>query len=428
MSQSPIARIAGIALALAGAGCEAAPDSEAPAGAEAAGVRVRDSAGVLIVENPRPADGPSPRGELVQPARRVFGTDTEGPELFGGVSARLHPNGSLWISELQTQEIRVFDPGSGAHLFTIGGKGDGPGEFRQSWSLGFDAQGSAYVYDFRHRRLSVFSESGELRRSHPMPSSLGFGPRPDHVTRAGTLLGRVPRIMERTPADGSTARDTVRIWTLPLDGAAPALVTESPGALWYFRDGTQVVVPYTGILPLPYGGGPLHGFRDDRIYVTDHAGGASYSVYGPAGLERRVEIDRAPRRIDGFPATTFLEHLRRSRVPESRVSFYEEHLAEMPIPGARRAWERLVVTTEGGAWLLRAGDAEGTMDGTPAEDRVWDVFDPEGVLAGHVRTPANVSPVQVSGRSVVTIVSDEMGRRTVAIHDVRWTGSGRPNG
>lgn len=52
---------------------------------------------------------------------------------------------------------------------------------------------------------------------------------------------------------------------------------------------------------------------------------------------------------------------------------------------------------------------------------------PGGVLAGHVRTPANVSPVQVSGRSVVTIVSDEMGRRTVAIHDFRWTGAGRPD-
>jgi len=126
-----------------------------------------DGAGAEIVRNP---DESQLRGELVQPARRVFGSEQEGPELFAGVSARLHPNGSLWISEGVTREIRVFDPGSGSHLFTIGGRGDGPGEFRQSSLLGFDAEGTAYVYDYRHRRLSVFSESGELRGDRLMPS------------------------------------------------------------------------------------------------------------------------------------------------------------------------------------------------------------------------------------------------------------------
>ena len=386
---------------------------------EVTGPSRADSAGVEIVRN---TDEPLPRGELVQPAKRVFGSEAEGPELFGGVSARLHHNGSLWITEWQTQEIRVFDSGSGAHLFTIGGRGDGPGEFRQSWSLGFDAEGTAYVYDYRHRRLSVFSESGELQRSDPMPSSLGFGPRPSHVTRTGTLLGHIPRTMERIPADGSTARDTVRIWTMPLDGTAPTLVWEAPGALWYFQDRQQVVVPYTGILPAPYAGGSLQGFWNDRVYVTDDAGEASYSVYGPAGLERRVVIDRAPRQIDGFSPTMFVEHMRRRRFPESLLGIYEEHLADMPIPEAQRSWDRLVVTDQGGAWLLRAGDAEGAMAGVPPDDRVWDAFDAEGVFVGHIRLPANVSPVQVSGQSVLTIVRDELGRVTVAIHDVRWIG------
>ena len=401
-----------VAAVLLCAGCGVSDRSEVTRPSRA------DSAGVEIVRN---GDEPLARGELVQPAKRVFGSEAEGAELFGAVAGTgLHPNGSLWIGDRHTQEIRVFDSGSGAHLFTIGGRGDGPGEFRQSWSLGFDAEGTAYVYDYRHRHVSVFSESGEFQRSDRMPSSLGFGPRPHHVTRTGTLLGQIPRMMDRIPADGTTVRDTVRIWTMPLDGTAPALVSKTPGALWYLRDGMQVVVPYTGILPSPYAGGSLQGFWDDRVYVTDHTGEASYSVYGPAGLERRVEIDRAPRRKDGFSATMFVEQLRRSRVPESRVRFYEEHLPDMPIPEAQRPWDALVVTDQGGAWLLRAGDAEGAMAGVPADDQVWDVFDAEGVFVGHIRLPANVSPVQVSGRTVLTIVRDEMDRGTVAIHDVRW--------
>ena len=395
-----------VAVVLLSAGCGVSDRSEATGPGRA------DSAGVEIVRN---ADEPLLRGELVQPARRVFGSETEGPELFGRVaSARLHPNGSLWIAEWQTQEIRVFDSGSGAHLFTIGGRGDGPGEFRRSEFLGFDAEGNSYVYDYEHRRLSVFSESGEFQRSHLMPSSLGISPRPRHVTRTGALLGHITQGMERLPADGSTVRDTVRIWTMPLDGTAPTLVAETLGALWYLHDGMQVGVPYAG--------GSLQGFRDGRVYITDDAEGASYSVYGPAGLERRVEIDRAPRRIDGFSATMFFEQLRRSRAAESRVRFYEEHLPDMPIPEAQRAWDALVVTDEGGVWLLTAGDAEAAMAGVPPNDRTWDVFDAEGDLVGHIRLPANLLPVQVSGQSVLTIVGDELGRGTVAIHDVRWTG------
>lgn len=379
-----------------------------------------DSTGVETVRN---ADDQWPRGELVQPAKRVFGSEADGPELFGSINnARLHRNGSLWIAEQQTQEIRVFDSSSGMHLFTIGGRGDGPGEFRRSSFIGFDAEGTAYVYDYGHRRLSRFSENGEFQSSDLMPSSLGIGPRPLHVTRTGTLLGQIPQGVGRTPVDGSTVRDKVRIWTIPLDGKAPNLVLEALGALWYFRNGTSVVVPYTGTLPPPYAGGLLFGFRDVRVYATDAAGEPSFSVYGPAGLERRVEVDRAPRRIDGFSSTMFVEQLRRFGFPESSLGIYEENLSDMPIPRARRPWDALVVTDQGGAWLLRADDAEGAMADVPADDQVWDVFDAEGVFIGHVRLPSDVALLQVSGQAAVTRVSDDLGRVRVAIHDVRWIG------
>ena len=402
-----------VAIVLLCAGCGVSDRSEETRPSRA------DSAGVVVVRN---TDQPWPRGELVQPAKRVSGSDAEGPELFGRLgNVRLHPKGSLWIAESQTQEIRVFDSGSGAHLFTIGGRGDGPGEFRQSGLLGFDAEGSAYVYDFEHRRLSVFSESGEFLRTDLMPSSLGFGPRPSHVTPKGTLLGQLPREMRRMPSDGSTLWDTVRIWAMPLDGTAPALVSETPGALWYYRDAVQVVVPYTGILPSPYAGGPLQGFADDRVYVTDGSGEASYSVYGPTGLERRVEIERTPRRIDGLSEAVFLERMR-NRLPESHLRIYEDHLSDMPIPEAKRPWDALVVTDEGGVWLLQADGTEVEMAGVPPENRFWDVFDAEGLLVGHMQLPANVSPVQVSGQTLVATVRDEMDRATVAIHEVRWAG------
>lgn len=355
------------------------------------------------------------RAELVQPARRAFGSEEEGPELFGRVgTVRSHPNGSLWIADSQAQEMRVFDPGSGAHLFTIGGRGDGPGEFRRSGFLGFDGEGNAYVYDDEHRRLSVFSGSGELQRSHLLPSSLGFSPRPLHVTGSGTLLGQIPRLMERRPPRGTTLRDTVRTWTIPVDGTAPTLVSKTLGTLWYFHD--------EGSVPVPFAGGSPLGFRDGRVYAIDGVGEASYSVFGPAGLERRVEIDRPPRQIDESSVTKFLEDGRRGPFPESMLRIYEEHLSDMPIPEAQRHWISLVFSDQGDAWLLRAGELLAAPGGDPADGQVWDVFDAEGVFTGHMSLPASVELAEVTGNTALTIVHDEMGRATVAIHDVRWTG------
>ena len=382
------------------------------------GVTRVDSVGVEIIRN---SDDELRRGELVTPAIRIFGSETPGPELFGGISiARLHQNGSVWVAERFTQEIRVFDSDSGPHLFTIGGVGEGPGEFRRLRMLGFDREGTAYVYDDRTRRLSVFTEDGEFLRTKVMPSSLGIAPRPLHVSGSGDLLGQLPRALSRVPTDRTTIRDTVRIWTIPLENGGPTLIASTLGALWYFSDGMQVTVPYTGLLPPPYGGGVAYGFRDDRVYVTGDSGGASFSVFGPGGLERRVELDREPRRIDEFSATRFVEHMRRVRLPESRVRFYEEHLPEMPIPETASVWERIVVTDEGGVWLLRAADFGAGDSETTVPDQVWDVFDAEGAFVGVMRIPSNISPKQVVGRSILTIVRDEVGRESVAIYDVRW--------
>ena len=402
----PLRRECHAAIALLCAGC-GVPDRSGSAGPSRT-----DSAGVEIVRN---TDEPLRRGELVQPARRVFGSEQEGPELFGGVGTTLlHPNGSLWIADSQAEEIRVFDPDSGAHLFTIGGRGDGPGEFRQSRFLGFDGEGNAFLYDHEHRRLSVFSGSGEFQRSHLLPSSLGISPLPLHVTRTGILFGQIQQMMERRPVDGSVLRDTVRIWTMPVDGTAPTLVSMTLGALWYFRDGGQVTVPFAS--------GSRPSFGDDRVYVIDGVGEASYSVYGPAGLERRVEIDRPRRQIDDRSVTKFLEDRRGGRYPESLLRIYEEHLSDMPIPEARRYWDGLVFSDQGDAWLLRAGDAVAAPGVDSADGQVWDVFDAAGGFVGHMSLPANVGLAEVTGNTALTIVRDEMGRATVAIHDIRWIG------
>jgi hypothetical protein len=146
VSRSSIA----IPLLIALAGCEAATP--------ASRVTRSDSAGVEIVVNEDIADPAARWATLVSPAGLELGSEEEGPELFGRIgTVLLHPDGRLWLSDLLAQEVRVFDVATGEHLFTLGGPGDGPEEFRAVRPLGNDEAGDSYVFDEEHRRLTIYS-------------------------------------------------------------------------------------------------------------------------------------------------------------------------------------------------------------------------------------------------------------------------------
>ena len=91
----------------------------------------RDSAGITIVENSRPDVSILDRWHFVEPPIVVLGVD-EGtpPQQFSNIvgAARLS-DGRIVIADGQSKEVRYFDE-EGTHLLTVGGPGEGPGEFR----------------------------------------------------------------------------------------------------------------------------------------------------------------------------------------------------------------------------------------------------------------------------------------------------------
>ena len=91
-----------------------------------------DSAGIEIVENARPPDD-SRLGWRIGPEPTVSIGEVEGedPYLLHDVSdAMMLGDGRIVVVNSGTSELRVFN-GSGMHVSTWGGEGEGPGEF--SW-------------------------------------------------------------------------------------------------------------------------------------------------------------------------------------------------------------------------------------------------------------------------------------------------------
>lgn len=71
---------------------------------------------------------------------------------IGGVSSNNH-------------RIRVFDPRSAAHLFDIGTRGTGPGEFNLPRDLAIGKEGRLYVVDSGNFRIQVLTRDGVFIKS-----------------------------------------------------------------------------------------------------------------------------------------------------------------------------------------------------------------------------------------------------------------------
>lgn len=82
--------------------------------------------------------------------------DPRGERLYvvdiGGVSSENH-------------RVRAFDARTGAHLFDIGRRGAGPGEFNLPRDLAIGKDGRLYVVDGGNFRVQVFSREGQFLKS-----------------------------------------------------------------------------------------------------------------------------------------------------------------------------------------------------------------------------------------------------------------------
>ncbi|MCY4574961.1 MAG: hypothetical protein OXF01_19480, partial [Gemmatimonadetes bacterium] len=95
------------------------------------GTEVQDSAGIRIIENPRPAEG-SRLGWRVGPEPAVTIGAAEGEEpylLQHAIGATRLSDGRIVVADYGSMELRIFDGASGTHLTTLGGVGEGPGEY-----------------------------------------------------------------------------------------------------------------------------------------------------------------------------------------------------------------------------------------------------------------------------------------------------------
>jgi len=121
-----------------------------------------------IVSNPRdPAYPPGKRIRIVFKEELSIGVE-EGDDnyMFGGnVEVTADEKGCIFVLDWNQKRIQKYDP-SGKYLFSIGRKGQGPGEFGNLWAMRIDAKGRIYVTDIANKRVSFFDkETGRFQEA-----------------------------------------------------------------------------------------------------------------------------------------------------------------------------------------------------------------------------------------------------------------------
>lgn len=381
---------------------------------------IQDSAGVRVVVNPPPSPDTDPVWTVAEEPEVEIGVLDGDPEyqLFRVSGAVVMSDGRIAVANQGAFDLRMFDP-EGRHLWTTGGEGDGPGEFRAIELLGRFGPDSILVQDFRLQRLSVFDDAGGLARSFQVDSEeeLRF-PRPEGVLEGGGIVVRQSQVYTAGEATTGIDRGVWRLYLAEPSGRVVETLAELPGAETFVLSQERSL----SVWNLAFGRSGFIRVGGGRVAVANNDG---YSV----------------RILDARGAPVQVVRQRREPVPTSEAdfdAFAESQLADVENEGRRTRIRRMLTDmTRHGTFpafadirLDRSGNLWVEEYRRPGDERpVWQVFDRDGVLTARVRTPPGLNVLDVGDDYLLGLVRDELDVERLRLHRlVRSAGGRNPEG
>ena len=135
------------------------------------------------------------------------------------------PGGEIAVVQQQDYSVRVFDA-RGQPLRTVGGQGDGPGEFRRPTSVGWFGD-TLWAVDGALRRLTLFAADGYAGTFTP-PMKVDAGRSrvegvPADARSVPLAYGHDRSVLATVSAGGRGAAETVTFIQMTPDGAVRAI-------------------------------------------------------------------------------------------------------------------------------------------------------------------------------------------------------------
>ena len=356
----------------------------------------RDSAGIRIIENSRPADG-SRLGWRVGPGPAVSIGTVEGevPYLFAAATdATTLRDGRIVVVDMGSDELRVFDA-LGTHLASWGGRGEGPGEFIDLYHVDRWPGDSIAAGDYRNESITVFDSDGNFGRivrleSDPFPWDLRalFAHGLYMVTSEGSVLVSRQR-------HGS---DEVDIRILDGEGRLRGSLGRHPG--WPSLVQRDMVL-YQPIFSRALAVEPWAGLV--VIAPTDRS---EIRVFTQTGtLARIVRLGKEPRAPERAHIDAYIES-QVSRVSsedaDDRARMRRDYNA-VPVAERFPVFTSVIADAEDHLWV-----EEYEVPGEEREGVLWTVLDPGGRVLGFVETPEGLEIYEIGDDFILGRVRDEL--------------------
>ena len=374
--------------------------------AEASAQATRDSAGIRIVDNARPADGSRLPWRIgVEPALSIGEVVGEEAYLLHRANdATILPDGRIVIANTGSSELRVFDA-AGVHLATWGREGEGPGEFTSLAGVEPWPGDSVVAWNSSTWVISVFDAEGALGRSFTLDSEAGTL-EPRTVLHDGSILGRTGEVT----GDGyRRSRETYELRRV--EGGSPVEFGTHPGEESHLEWEGRTAV--TGLIPF---GRWLWEAQWGELVVLTTDDNYEIRAYDPstgalARIVRRDYENRAPTREEVDEAIEAA--LERAGLTGQHLEMTRRGYRSMPIVEQYPAFSNLLIDPLDHLWVREA-----TLPGMDRPAPLWTVFDPEGRALGFIETPDGLTVYEIGADYLPGLATDEMGVESVQLWEL----------
>lgn len=360
-------------------------------------VVVTDSAGIRVTLN---ADASRTYAEVnLEPVLSFGGAEADGPTQFFRIQdVHFDQLGRLWVADGQSAELRIFLP-DGSHWKTLGGRGDGPGEFRRIHLLGSFRGDSIAVWDDALARLTVYEAEGDWFRTQLLPTGDGPPIRARGLFPDGSLLGQIPRIIQSASIrEGQILGDSVRLVRHDVGDSTEVFQAGAMGPRWLWTGRNQVPVPFTWNAGFDVIGETVHLAAGPEFRISVFRNGEIKAIYG---------IDRRPGQVteaDRDAYRTFTEEF----IPEPGSADYLAALAHPDVPTEMPGYSRILAASDGGVWArIYSPDPSGPF--------TWDVFTESGEWMGQVVTPADFTVMDIADGQISGVWRNDLGVEHVRV-------------
>lgn len=380
--------------------CAALLGAHATLGAQPAPA-VRDSAGVQIVDNQRPAWTAAQAWTLSPtPLLEIKPSGTPATTFSRIASVHRLSDGRIVVAERASLQLRYFGA-DGTHLRTVGQKGQGPGEFTDIGTVMRLPGDSLAVESLRYS--SIFAPDGRfVRQVRYGPFAPGMLQVPfvavlGRFSDGSAVVGDFPQ-GRHAPRGAARWLDSSTLLLVDASGAVTREAARVPAAA--FAPGVNAP------MPLILGPELVHASSAGRVHLGFGDQYAIYSYDSAFVLRRIVRRAWTPVALTSQDLNTYVDGWMALWSKETGPKRERDRLEQInaPYADALPAFSDLLASDDGTLWLrepdLSAAPGCMCLSGVSDRPSTWSVFGADGRWLGDVQMPPRFTPTEV-GRDYV---------------------------